>query len=84
MVTVGIFEAKTHFSHLLKQAELGEHIVITRHGQPVAKIIPYESVSYQQKMKLLNDELLNMRKGQDKGAKAGNKIKDLIADGRRY
>jgi len=84
MTTIGAFEAKTHFSHLLEQAEHGEEIIITRHGQPVAKIVPIRAASYQQKMKRLNNELLAMRKGQDKGAKPGSSIKELIEAGRRY
>jgi prevent-host-death family protein len=38
--TVGIFEAKTHFSALLKEIEQGREITITKHGRPVAKLVP--------------------------------------------
>jgi prevent-host-death family protein len=40
MTTVGAFEAKTHFSALLERAAQGEEIVITRHGRPVARLVP--------------------------------------------
>lgn len=40
MTIIGAFEAKTHFSRLLEQVEKGQQIVITRHGQPVARLIP--------------------------------------------
>ena len=40
MQTIGSFEAKTHFSALLSQVEKGEQIVITKHGHPVAKLVP--------------------------------------------
>lgn len=43
MESVGIFEAKTHFSALVERAENGESIVITKHGRPAAKIVPIES-----------------------------------------
>ena len=42
MVVVGMHEAKTHFSKLVKQAAAGEEIVVTRSGEPVAKIVAYE------------------------------------------
>ena len=29
-------QAKSHFAELLKRAEAGERIVVTRHGKPVA------------------------------------------------
>ncbi|MDZ5645966.1 type II toxin-antitoxin system prevent-host-death family antitoxin [Nitrospirillum sp. BR 11828] len=33
-------DAKTHLPQLLDEVEQGETIVITRHGRPVARIIP--------------------------------------------
>lgn len=39
MITVGAFEAKTHLSALLDKVEAGESIVITRHGQAVARLV---------------------------------------------
>ncbi len=42
MSTVSVAQAKAHLSHLLDQVEAGEEIVITRHGQPVARISPVE------------------------------------------
>jgi prevent-host-death family protein len=40
MDTVPAFEAKTKFSELLDRVEAGEEVTITRHGQPVARIVP--------------------------------------------
>ncbi len=40
MRTIGAFEAKTHFSALLEKVERGEHVIITKHGHPVAKLVP--------------------------------------------
>jgi len=41
MVTVvGAGEAKAKLSDLLRRAEAGEEIVVTRNGEPVAKLIP--------------------------------------------
>lgn len=39
-VRVGLFEAKTHLSDLVSRAEAGEVITITRHGKPVARLVP--------------------------------------------
>jgi len=38
--TVGAFDAKTHFSRLLKRVARGESITITHHGTPVARLVP--------------------------------------------
>jgi len=40
MQTIGAFQAKTHFSALLEQVEKGEHVIITKHGHPVARLVP--------------------------------------------
>ena len=40
MTSVGAFEAKTHLSALLDRVEQGEEVTITRHGRPVAKLVP--------------------------------------------
>ena len=41
-LTVGAFEAKTHFSSLLEKAQRGTVIVVTRRGKPVAQLGPTE------------------------------------------
>lgn len=38
--TVSIYEAKTHLSHLVDRAIQGDDVVITRHGRPVARLVP--------------------------------------------
>jgi prevent-host-death family protein len=39
-VEVNIHEAKTHFSKLLRRVATGEEIIISKAGQPFAKIVP--------------------------------------------
>lgn len=40
MKRASVGEAKAHFSALIKRAESGEEVVVTRSGVPVAKIVP--------------------------------------------
>lgn len=37
---VTVAEAKTHISALLDKVEKGEEVTITRHGKPVARLVP--------------------------------------------
>lgn len=37
---IGAFEAKNKLGMLLDRVENGEEIVITRHGKPVARLVP--------------------------------------------
>lgn len=36
-------EAKTHLLRLLDDVEKGETVVITRHGKPIARIVPEDA-----------------------------------------
>jgi prevent-host-death family protein len=40
--SVGSFEAKTHLPALLERVAKGERITITKHGKPVARLVPIE------------------------------------------
>jgi prevent-host-death family protein len=40
MREIGEFEAKNTFGSLLDLVQKGEEVVITRHGKPVARLIP--------------------------------------------
>ncbi len=46
---VGAFEAKNTLGSLLDRVENGEEIVITRHGKPVARLVPNASGTDQNK-----------------------------------
>jgi prevent-host-death family protein len=35
-----VHEAKTHFSRILEQVATGEEVVISKAGEPVAKVVP--------------------------------------------
>lgn len=43
MVDVGIHEAKTHLSELLRRVEGGEDVVIRRDGHAIARIVAVRS-----------------------------------------
>jgi prevent-host-death family protein len=42
LTTVTAYEAKTHLPRLLRAAERGETVIITRHGKPVAQLGPVQ------------------------------------------
>jgi prevent-host-death family protein len=42
MREVGIHEAKTHLSQLLRRVAAGEEIVIAKGGKPIARLVPIE------------------------------------------
>lgn len=42
MRNIGAYEAKTHLPRLLDRVARGESLTITRHGHPVARLVPAE------------------------------------------
>ena len=40
MENVGSFDAKTHLPQLLERVAKGEEFTITKHGKPVARLVP--------------------------------------------
>lgn len=41
MKTIGASDARAHFARLLTRVALGERIVITKHGTPLAQLVPF-------------------------------------------
>jgi prevent-host-death family protein len=77
---VGAYEAKTHLSDLLKKVEAGEEITITKHGAPVAKLVPIKKeVSVEERAAAIR-RIQTLARGLSLG---GLKVKDLIREGRR-
>ena len=48
-------EAKTYFARLLDEVERGETIVITRHGQAIARIVPEARVRQEEIDRAIED-----------------------------
>lgn len=48
MKHVGVHKAKTTLSKLLKRVEAGEEIIISRSGEPVAKLVPLNTTVHRQ------------------------------------
>jgi len=45
MTEVGVHEAKTHLSRLLRRVAAGEEIIILSGGRPTARLVPIEGLS---------------------------------------
>ena len=80
MLKVGSYQAKTHLPRLLKRVARGERITITRHGTPVAMLVPCEDKS-QRDVRAVIEEMKAFRKGRKLGKVT---IRELIEEGRRF
>jgi prevent-host-death family protein len=79
MRQVGVYEARTQLSRLLDEVEQGETITITRHGRPIARLVPVRG--RQRSVKEAIAAIREFRKGHTLGDVS---IKELIEEGRRH
>ena len=77
---IGAFEAKTHFSQIIEQAEQGKDFIITRRGKPVAKIIPFKQEPEMTRKEAL-EEFKKFRKLY-RGEPGSFNIREAIEEGR--
>lgn len=80
MRTVGAYEAKTHLPRLLDEVEKGERITITKHGRPVAVLVP-PGVRDARDVDVIVARLRELRRGNRLN---GLSIRELIDEGRHY
>lgn len=79
MITVGAFEAKTHFSMLLERVAEGEEVVITKHGKPVARLVGAGKAEQVQAQEAF-EKLKTLRRGTTLGGLSWKMLRD---EGRR-
>ncbi len=83
METIGSYQAKTHLPQLLERVERGETFTITRHGKPVARLLP--TVSSIEQPGIANAIAAMTRFQEEEAPSLGGKvsIRDLINQDRR-
>ncbi|MFH1763085.1 MAG: type II toxin-antitoxin system prevent-host-death family antitoxin [Gemmatimonadota bacterium] len=80
MVTVGSYEAKTRLPELLRMVGEGERVTITRHGRPIALLVPAPGAPERTVDEAIM-ELAEFGRGRRLGPDLT--LKDLIEEGRQ-
>ena len=79
MKEVGAYEAKTRLAELLDSVLAGETITISRHGQPVAVMMPMPS-----RRQMPPDQIIaRLRQLRKQSLLDGVRLSALIAEGRK-
>jgi prevent-host-death family protein len=81
MENVGSFEAKTHLAQLLERVAQGEEFTITKHGKPVARLVPATATNPKPDVRAAVEAMKQFRKRQTLG---GLSIREMIEEGRRF
>ena len=75
MITVGVFEAKTHLSTLLDRVATGEEVIITKHGKPVARLVGARHID-RARVNEAFEKLKTLRKGTTLGGLSWKALRD--------
>jgi prevent-host-death family protein len=83
MESVGSFEAKTHLSQLLERVARGEEFTITKHGKPIAKLVPAVTETPRRDVCQVIEEFIaySKKRGRTLG---GISVREMIEEGRRF
>ncbi|MCW0216866.1 MAG: type II toxin-antitoxin system prevent-host-death family antitoxin [Prosthecobacter sp.] len=87
MIEIGSFEARTHFSDLLRRVSHGEEFVVTMRGKPIARLLSAEDKSAPDKLDVLLSKLSAFRSEiAQRGLvlASGETFKDWARDGRKW
>jgi prevent-host-death family protein len=83
MTTIGVYDAKTNLPALLQRVKRGERFLITKHGRPVAQLVPAETAETAD----VSEIIRQMEEWQDReGPTLGPQltIRGLREEGRRF
>jgi prevent-host-death family protein len=78
MTEIGAYDAKTHLPKLLERVEKGERFVITRHGKPVAELIPVAA----RDTVAIARAIAEVRAVRQRLARRGVRLRDVLGKGR--
>jgi prevent-host-death family protein len=77
MAEIGAYEAKTHLPQLLERVQKGERFVITKHGRPVAELVPVATRDAGQIRRAIAD----LRTLRGRLARRGVRLKNILRKG---
>ena len=74
MSEIGAYDATTHLPQLLERVQRGERFTITRHGRPVAELVPVRA----RDESAIRETLFLMRKRRQAFEHAGVRLRDAL------
>lgn len=77
MIETGAYEAKTHLPELLERVRQGERFTITKHGRPVAELLPYSGRDPER----VRRAVASMRDARERLARRGVRLRDILRRG---
>jgi prevent-host-death family protein len=83
MTAIGVYDAKTQLPKLLERVRRGERFIITKHGRPVAELVP-AGAEARQDVKHIIEQMKEWQEREGPTLGPGLTIQELRAEGRRF
>jgi prevent-host-death family protein len=83
MEIIGSYQAKTHLPRLLERVEHGETFTITRHGKPIARLLPAAPATARPDIARAIAAMARFQQEEAPALGVKRSIRDLIGEGRR-
>ncbi len=79
-VVVNVSEAKGRLTDLVRRAEDGEDVVLTRHGHAVARIVPVAPERSREKLRAVLEEVQHTAKARASAGPSAARSQDFLYD----
>lgn len=78
---VSVSDAKAQLTELVRRAEAGEEVILTRHGQPVVKLVAAKkALTPEEKHKLINDIVASIPEAVKESLRPADRSHDFLYD----
>jgi prevent-host-death family protein len=77
---VSVSEAKAQLSELVRRAEAGDEVVLTRHGEAAVKLVPVRKVPSRAEKQAILDEILASVAGKATPGPCAARSQDFLYD----
>jgi len=83
MIAIGVYDAKTQLPKLLERVRRGERFLITKHGRPVAELVPARAEAAPD-VKQIIQQMQEWQEREGPTLGTGVTIQELREEGRRF
>ncbi|HEX9158747.1 MAG TPA: type II toxin-antitoxin system prevent-host-death family antitoxin [Rhizomicrobium sp.] len=77
---ISVTDAKGQLTELVRRSEQGENVVLTRHGQPVARIVRIQPVAEREARRALLQSFLGSGKQKGRRGPSAARSQDFLYD----
>jgi len=80
---ISVTDAKAQLTELVRRAEAGDKIVLTRHGQPVARLVPIKAAQERKSRRAMVEAMRQAARGDVSPGLSDERYRDFLfgADG---